>query len=362
MTQMIRWGILSTGSIAHAFAEGLRHVPDAELVAVGSRARDSAEQFGRLYDIPHRHASYEALAEDPDVDVIYIATPHTFHKENTLLCLDAGKAVLCEKPFAINAAETREMLARAREKNLFLMEAMWMRFLPAIVRLREVLAEGRIGEVRMVMADFGFRAPFDPHSRLFAPELGGGALLDVGIYPLSLACMILGPPERVMGMAHLGQTGVDEQSAAILGYGDGRMAQIFGAVRTASPIEARILGTEGRIHIHNPMFSPERFTVTRHREGGPQMQRLPPRIKRVGRRLGLDKLWHRWQQGRGQTIICPIAGNGYNYEAAEVMRCLRAGRLESDVMPWSETLMIMETLDRLRAAWGLRYPTETEGG
>lgn len=358
MTEKIRWGILSTGSIAHAFAEGLRHLPDAELTAVGSRSVETAESFGKFYNIPHRHATYEALANDPDVDVIYIATPHTFHRDNALLCLNAGKAVLCEKPFTINAAEAREVIALAREKKLFLMEAMWMRFLPAVVRLRELLAAGVIGEVRMVQADFGFRAAFDPASRLFAPELGGGALLDVGIYPLSLVSMLLGTPERVMGMAHLGETGVDEQSAVLLGYSGGRMAQLFSAVRTASPIEAQILGTEGRIHIHNPMFSPERFTITRQREGGPQMKRLPRQLKQLGRRLGLDKIWHRWQQGRGETVICPIQGNGYNYEAAEVQRCLREGRLESAVMPLDESLMIMETMDRLRAQWGLKYPTE----
>jgi predicted dehydrogenase len=188
----IRWGILGTGRIAGQFARGLAALDDAELVAVGSRAAQTAAEFADEHGVPHRHASYADLAADPDLDAIYVATPHPFHKGNSLLCLGAGKAVLCEKPFTINAAEAEEVVAAARGQGRFLMEAMWTRFVPAAARVRELLAEGAIGEVRMLRADFGYRAGIDPNGRLFNLALGGGALLDVGVYTVSFASMVFG--------------------------------------------------------------------------------------------------------------------------------------------------------------------------
>src|SRR5215211_5790497 len=257
----LRWGILGTGRIAGIFAEGLQSVEDAELVAVGSRTDAVAQAFGRRFGAARSHASYAALANDPDVDVIYVATPHTLHRENTLLCLAAGKPVLCEKPFAINAGEATEMIAAARERGLFLMEAMWTRFLPHIVRLRELLAAGTIGEVRMLKANFCFRTDFNPRGRLFDPALGGGGLLDVGIYPVSLASMILGPPERIVSMAELGATGVDEQAALLFGYPAGQLAVLTAATRTSTPHEALICGTAGQIRILHPWWAPSRMTL-----------------------------------------------------------------------------------------------------
>ena len=327
MTDTIRWGILGTGAIAKTFAEGLSVLPDAELVAVGSRTQDSADAFGDAYHIPHRHPSYAALASDRDVDVIYIGTPHSLHCEDTIMCLDAGKAVLCEKPFAINASQATDMIALAREKGLFLMEAMWSRFLPIIVQVRGLLADGAIGDLRMLSVDFGFRADVDPKSRLFDPHLGGGALLDVGIYPISLASMLLGPPTRITSMAHLGETSVDEQAAIIFGYGEGQLAILATAIRTDTPVEATLSGTKGRIRIHAPWYHGTALTlsVTDHED--------------VVMRL-------------------PYKGNGYTHEAIEVMRCLREGKLESDIMSLDETLSIMETMDTVRAQWGLSYPME----
>ncbi len=191
----IAWGILGTGRIAGNFAADLALLPDAELVAVGSRSEATAQSFAGRFGAPHAHGSYEALAADPAVEVIYIATPHPLHAENMKLCLRAGKAVLCEKPFTLNAREAEEVIALAREQKLFLMEAMWTRFLPAVVRARELIEQGAIGEVRLLLADFGFRAAFDPHHRLFDPQLGGGALLDLGVYCVSLASMLFGPPD-----------------------------------------------------------------------------------------------------------------------------------------------------------------------
>ena len=328
MPDKIRWGILATGTIAQKFATGLSVLPDAELVAVGSRSEASAAAFAHQFSIPHVHSSYEALAHDPDVDVIYVATPHSYHKENSLLCLEAGKAVLCEKPFAINAQEAAAVINFAREKGLFLMEAMWTRFLPALVKVRQLISDGTIGEPRMLQADFGYRTGFNPTARHFAPELGGGALLDVGIYPLSLASMLWGKPTHIGSAVHLGETGVDEQAAAVLSYPSGAIALISTAIRTNTPHEAWIMGTEGRIKIHAPWW--------------------------VGTTLTLVT------DGQEQIIEAPMVGNGYNYEAAAVMNSLRSSQTEHPLMPLDETLALMQTMDKIRAQWGLRYPGEIE--
>jgi predicted dehydrogenase len=327
MSEKIGWGILSTGNIARQFARGLRSVPDAELVAVGSRTIESANRFGDMFNVPHRHASYEALANDPDVDVIYIGTPHSLHYENSILCLEAGKAVLCEKPFAINAIEAEAVIKTAQQQNLFLMEAMWTRFIPSVVKLRQLLTDGAIGEVRLFVGDFGFRAEFKPAGRLFNPSLGGGALLDAGVYPLSMASMILGAPAKIISLAHLGETGVDEQEAIILGYDEGRLAIIYSAIRADTPGEAIVIGVKGQIRVHNPIFRPTRLTLSK---------------------VGQDD----------EVMDIPYEGNGYNYQAAEVMRCIRAGKIESETMPHAETLAIMRTMDQIRAQWGLEYPME----
>lgn len=328
MTSPIRWGIIGTGSIAKQFARGLTAIPDAQLVAVGSRTAQSAEAFGNEFNVRNRHASYAALAADPDVDAVYIATPHPMHVHDTLLCLNAGKAVLCEKPFAVNASETKQMIELARAKKLFLMEAMWTRYIPVVVKAREWLKQGCIGEPRMVMCDFGFRAGWDETSRLIDPRLAGGGLLDVGVYAISFASMVYGgSPKHVSGHADLGSTGVDEQAGMVLSYGKDRMAVLACAVRTTTPQHAYILGSEGSIQIHAPFW---KATVST---------------------LNID--------GKApETIEIPHVGNGYNYEAEEVMRCMRAGKLESDVMPLDETLTIMETMDRLRELWRIKYPMD----
>ena len=326
MSATTRWGILATGNIARKFAAGLAAADGAELIAVGSRSREKAESFGDEFDIPRRHGSYEDLAADPDVDVIYVATPHPMHEPASLLCLDAGKAVLCEKPFTVNASQARRVIERARRKGLFLMEAMWTRFIPAIAKLREILAAGTIGEVRMMMADFGFRAPWNPEGRLLNPKLGGGGLLDVGVYPISLASMVLGRAERVASLAHLGKTGVDEQSGAVLGYPGGALALASSAVQVSTPRDASIFGTRGSIRLHHPWWRAEQLTVT--------------------------------ADDKTETLEFPVKGNGYEYQAEEVGRCLAAGKTESDVMPLDETVAIMETMDQIRSQWGLTYPIE----
>ncbi len=326
MGETIRWGVIGTGSICRKFAEGLTSAAGAELVAVGSRAADTAEAFGEKFGVARRHASYEALAADGEVDAVYIGTPHPFHKANAILCLTAGKAVLCEKPFAINAGEAAEAIETARREKVFLMEAMWSRFLPATVRTRELIADGAIGEVRMLIADFAFRAGWNPQSRLLDPALGGGGLLDVGVYTVSLASMLLGTPVDVASAAHLGETGVDEQAGMVLRYAGGQLAVLACGVRIGTEHEAMICGTEGRIRLHKPWWRGQKMTVIR---GGDE-----------------------------EVIEAPFEGNGYNYEAEEVGRCLQAGKTESDVMPLDETLAIIKTLDKMRAQWGLKYPME----
>lgn len=325
MTAPIRWGILGTGSIAKKFAEGLAALPEARLVAVGSRTAEAAAAFGERYQVPCRHASYEALARDPEVEAIYISTPHTLHCENTLLCLAEGKAVLCEKPFAINSAQATQMVGAARARGVLLMEAMWTRFLPVMGWVRQSLPQ--LGQVRLVNADFGFRAGYNRQSRLFAPELGGGALLDVGIYVLSFASMVLGPrPAQLCSAASLGESGVDEQSSLLLSYADGAQALLSCAVRTNTPQEARIIGTEGSILLESPFWRGTAATL---------------------------------RTGAGETRVeFPLQGNGYNYEAAEIGRCLRAGEKESPLMSLDETLAILRLMDQARAQWGLRYPME----
>ena len=329
MPEPIRWGILGTGWIAHRFAEGLAELDSARLVGIGSRTKGRADAFGDEFQIPNRHASYESLVEDPQIDVVYVGTPHVTHKEHALLALRAGKPVLCEKPFTLNAPEAEVVIREARETRLFLMEAMWTRFVPAIVKLRELIAERAIGDLRLMTADVGWRQEYDPESRLYSPSLGGGALLDVGVYPVSLASMLFGRPERFVATAQLAPTGVDAQCAVILAYESGALATFVATLPIDTPRDALVVGTKGWIRIHGPMTDPEALSISR--AGGTE------RILRL-----------------------PHLGNGYAHQAIEVMQCLRNGCLESAAMPLDETLSVLQTLDAIRARLDLRYPGESQ--
>ena len=322
----IRWGILAPGRITRKFARDLVLLDDAEIVAVASRSQERADQFGDEFHVPRRYRSYEQLVHDPDVDAIYVAAPHNLHAEHSVLCLEHGKPVLCEKPFTANAGQAREIVRAAREHKVFCMEAMWMRFLPAVVKLRELLAAGAIGSIRMVEGMHGFRGPYLPEERLLNPRLAGGALLDMGIYPISLAFMVLGRPSHISSMAHIGKTGVDEQSSVLFGYEHGEIAICTSAIQTVLPTRACITGTEGIIRIDDGPAVIYKFAVEKG-NGQPHQAYEPPHL-----------------------------GLGYTYEAMEVHRCLREGRLESDAMPLDESVAIMETLDQIRAQWGMRYP------
>lgn len=323
----IRWGILGTGKIAHRMAEAVRSLPDAELIAIGSRSLDRAEAFGQEHDIPLHFDRYQDLVASSDVDIVYVATPHVFHARDATLALRAGKHVLCEKPLTVNAREAEDLIAFARSERLFLMEAMWTRFVPAIVKLREWVDAGTIGEVRLLSANIGKHHPYDPRSRLFSPELAGGALLDVGVYPVSLASMLLGKPSDVSGVMDRAQNGVDAQCAVSLSHPSGALAAFVATLSCDTPRDGIVIGSEGWIRVHSPITHPEVLT-----------------------RGSLN--------GGEETVQLPHLGNGYAHEAIEVMECLRSGRLESETMPLAESLSIMQTLDAIRDLWDLRYPAD----
>jgi len=324
---IVNWGILATGRIAHKFAEGLNSVPGARLLAVASRQQATAEEFARQHTVPRAYGGYAALVNDPEVQVVYVASPHSGHHADTLMSLAAGKAVLCEKPMAINAAQVAEMIAMARARKLFLMEAMWTRYFTAMAKLREWIEAGVLGEPRLLTADFAYRSSPADKPRLFDPALGGGALLDVGVYPVALASWIFGSPTHMVSRA-LVRNGVDELCAMTFSYEGGRFAQLSAGIVAETQQEAVISGTEGRVRIHKPWWQPNVLTLSR--------------------------------PGRPDEVVeFTRDGNGYHYEAVEVMRCLREGRLESPRMPLNESLSIAQTMDALRAQWGLRYPMET---
>jgi len=323
----IRWGILATGGIAHAFTEDLvtngHHVQ-----AVGSRSPGAADAFAAEFGIPTAHASYEALVADTDVDVVYVATPHPFHAAAARLALNAGKHVLVEKAFTMNAREAREIVDLAARQNLLVMEAMWARFLPHMVRIREIVAAGTLGEVHTLIADHSQNLPSDPAHRLNALELGGGALLDLGVYPISFASSLFGSPTTILATATFKPTGADAHVATIFRYPSGAIASTLSVSDSVGPNTAVIIGTLGRIEIDAVWYAPTTFRV-----------------------YAAGELVETFVTGE-------LNGQGLYFEAREVEQLIRAGELSSTVMPAEESVAIMETLDAVRAQIGLRYPGE----
>lgn len=321
----IRWGIIAPGKIARNFAQDLALVPGASLLGVASRSIDRAEQFAQDFAIPLYFGSYAELAQHPDIDAIYIASPHSAHKAHTLLCLEAGKAVLCEKPFAMNRDEVELMIAKAQEKQCFLMEALWTKFLPSFQKVQDLVLQGSIGQIKSIQADFGFQSVYDPEGRLFNKKLGGGALLDVGIYPLFLCATLLGRPQSIKALAEFMETGVDGQCAMILKYDSGALAQLSASLISDSPIEAFIIGDEGSIHMSTPFFSPQaEVRLLKNRE---VVASFSPHLN----------------------------GNGYQYEIEEVVRCLQNQEIESKVMSHEDSLLLMDLLDGVRKEANIHY-------
>jgi len=321
----IRWGILATGGIANSFTEDLKLLPDAAIAAVASRTAPAAEAFAERHGITRAYGTWQELAQDRNVDVVYVATPHSAHHAAAKLCLEAGKAVLCEKPLTLTAAQAEDLFEIAQAGGVFFMEAMWTRANPVIRALTALLADGAIGEITAVTADFGVAGPFPPGHRMRAPELGGGALLDLGVYPVTFAHIVLGQPDTVTAWASLTPEGTDQNTGLILGYAkSGAIATLHCGFVGETSQRASVTGTRGRIEIPHHFFRPDRFTLVR--------------------------------SGEVDEFSLPLRGNGLAYQAEEVMRCLRAGLTESPLIPHSATLAVMRTLDAARTQIGVVYP------
>ncbi len=323
----LRWGILGPGGIARAFASDLR-TAGLDLVAVGSRSAESAGAFAAEFDVARTHGSYEALVADPEVDIVYIATPHPFHAEQAILALEHGKHVLVEKPFALTGAEAAAVRDVAVERGLLAMEAMWTRYLPHMARIRDVVASGALGDIRALMADHTQLISSDPAHRLNALELGGGALLDLGIYPVSFAWDILGEPLAITASARLGETGADTEIATVMSHVSGALSTSLSASRAAGPNTAHIIGTEARIDIDRVWYSATSFRV----------------VAADGTVL--------------EEYASDIAGRGMQYQALAAQQYLAEGLTDSPLLPIDETVAIMSTLDEIRQLVGVRYPGE----
>jgi predicted dehydrogenase len=330
MNRTIRWGILGCGKIARKFASDLQWVKDAQLIAVGAREQTTADAFAIDFPAKYKHGSYQTLVENPEVDVIYIATPHSFHPEHVMLCLKNKKAVLCEKAFAINYREAKEMVDFARNQKVFLMEAFWTRFLPHYKIMKDMIAHGKIGSIKYINAEFGFRPTPPIAQRIYDPALGGGSLLDIGIYPVFLALDILGKPDHIAASMVAAPSGVDDQCSIVFQYNNGAIAHLFSSFASNLATGTDVVGEQGRIRLT-------------HRFHGPttNLEYYPNTVDSL-EAISFEK----------------AKGNGYEYEAQHVTECLQKEMVESPVRPLSETLLLMETLDIVRKKIGLYYPAD----
>ncbi len=324
MSKVFKWGILGLGKIAGKFAEDLKALPNAQLFAVASRSIDKANEFGERFNVPHRYGSYEEIVKNNELDAVYIATPHVYHCDNTLMCLEHNIPVLCEKPLAINSEQVKRMISLAKFQKTFLMEALWTRFLPTTQKALEWIEEGKIGKVKIVKADFGFKADLDPKSRLFNLDLGGGSLLDVGIYPVFLALLILGKPDQIKAMATIGKTQVDEACSILLKYKN-QMAILDSSVTAQTDTVAIIYGEKGSIKFHSRWHEPTSLTLHVYGE-------------------------------EPQDVFFDYPSKGYHYEAQEVMNCIGKGQIESKLLSFDFSLDLMELLDEIRMEAGIYYP------
>ncbi|WP_106280734.1 Gfo/Idh/MocA family protein [Geodermatophilus tzadiensis] len=324
MSREIRWGVVGPGRIAQNVLGDFAHVPDARPVAVASRSAERAAAFAGQHGLERSYGSYAEILADPDVDVLYLATPHAQHHAVALAAIEAGKPLLVEKAFTATTPGAEQVVAAARDAGVFVMEAMWTRFQPAVVALRELVADGAIGEVRSVQADLGVDRAYDPADRLFALELGGGALLDLGVYVVSFAQMLLGAPDTVTAVGSTYPTGVDAEAGLLLGWDDGRSATLTTSLRYPTPGQARVFGTQGWIDVLPRFHHPD--TIVLHRTGA-----------------------------EPETITRPASGVGYSHELAEVTACLQAGRTESAVVPLADTLAVQSVLGQAAEQLGVAH-------
>lgn len=324
----IRWGIIGTGKIARKFAEDLLRTPQGRLYSVASRTTYKATAFARQYKAEVAYGSYEHIIEDKQVDILYIATPHPFHFEWTLKGLQHGKAVLCEKPMGMDAVQVQRLTDVAQKQGLFLMEGLWTRFIPVFQKALEVLRSGQIGEPLWIRADFGFKGDGNLKSRIYNKSLGGGSLLDIGIYPLYLSLLVLGMPSKIQASARFTTTGVDSYCGMLLDYPSGAKANLESTLEADTPIEAHIYGSKGKLKLHSRFHHPEQCTLT-------------------------------LEEGSQKIIEMAYSGNGYTHEIEEVHQCLRSGKTESDLLPLSNSLKLAKIMDQVKAAIGLNYSTES---
>ncbi len=320
-----KWGIIGPGKIAHKFAQALSFAPNAELFAVASRSEERARDFAMQYDAPHYYQGYEKVAQDPEVDIIYVATPHSLHYENTIMCLENGIPVLCEKPFTITRVQLQKLVDTARNNKVFLMEAIWTRFLPTIKKVLEIKESGILGSIKEIYADFGFKAPFDPASRLYNLGLGGGALLDVGIYPVFLSLLLLGDPANIRSTAVLSETGADESCNILFEYPGGVTANLECTISAETPTEAVVMFENGQIKINRKWFAPSSLIMIHSNK-------------------------------KMEELTFENVGNGYHYEAIEAMKCLENGLIECPDLTLDFSLNLMGLLDKIRDQCDIRYP------
>lgn len=320
----IKWGIIGLGKIAHKMAQDLILVEDAELIAVASRDIRKSKAFAQRYHATYFYGSYEELAQNPEVDVVYIATPHVFHYENTMMCLKAGKSVLCEKAFGMNEEEVRQMIAEAQKRKLFLMEALWTRFIPATEKLLQLMERKTIGAIKHLRADFGFAANYDPNHRVFYKKLGGGSLLDIGIYPVYLSLLLWGAPQKIKANARINQDGIDSFCSMVFEYENQGQAFLESNLELDTPTEAYIFGEKGSIKVHSRFHHSEQLSIYK-------------------------------EKSVVENIPIPYKGNGYYHEISEVNQCLKQGKIESDKMPLSMSLLLIQTLDKVRQEIALYY-------
>ena len=330
MTRTYNWAILGCGRIARKFSSDLKLLPNARLYAAAAREYSRAAEFARENSYEKAYGSYEEMLADPEVDIVYVATPHSHHHAHVLMCLQAGKAVLNEKAFALNLAEAQEMVDLARSKGLFLMEAFWTRFQPSFLKALEILNSGDLGKLKVVRSDFAFNAPKDPEKRLYNVELGGGSLLDIGIYPVFAALTALGIPRRIKALASFAGTGAEESIAMVFQYPGGELASLYSSLATYSFVTTEYNCERGSILLARRWMAPTTVTV--------------------------------WREGNQEdTYSFETQGFGYQHEATHVMACLDSGKTESDLMPLDFTLSMMETLDRIRMETGIVFPGRDPG-
>ncbi len=325
MKREYNWAVLGCGKIARKFSNDLKLLPNARLYAAAARDLPKAAEFAADLGYEKAYGSYEEMLADPEVDIVYVATPHSHHHDHVLLCLHAGKAVLNEKAFALTLPEASDMVQVAREKKRFLMEAFWTRFQPSFQKVLEIIKSGELGALKVVRSDFAFNAPKDPDKRLYNVALGGGSLLDIGIYPVFAAVSVLGVPAKIKALATFAPTGAEESIAMAFQYAGGELASLYSSLATYSFVTTEYNCERGSVRLARRWMAPTTVTV-----------------------------WH--EGGREESFSFENPGNGYQLEAAEVMKCLDAGKTESDLMPLSFTLAMMETLDRIRREAGIDFP------